>query len=133
MADVEKTVSATYINPFDTAPEKIESFATILEIAPEPAPKEPERPPTIFDAPEASGKPNFKAAAVGFAAVCACVWLVTAGSQPGSVPRISTSAVESGTSSTGSLTGSENQEKKRNSASSRRQEVREKLQEGSEY
>ena len=69
MADVEKTVSATYINPFDTAPEKIESFATILDVAPVPAPAEPERPPTIFDAPEVTGKLNFKAAAVGFAAV----------------------------------------------------------------
>lgn len=69
MADVEKTVSDTYVNPFEKNPEEVKSFASILEIAPEPAPKEPARPPTIFDAPEVSGKLNFKAAAVGFAAV----------------------------------------------------------------
>lgn len=133
LIDVEKTVSATYINPFDTAPEKIESFATIFDVAPAPTPKEPERPPTIFDAPEVTGKINFKAAAVGFAAVCACVWLVTAGSQPSSAPKISASAIEAGNSSTGSLTGSEDGDKKANSASERRKEVREKREEISEY
>lgn len=133
MADVEKTVSETYVNPFEKSPEEIKSFATILDIAPEPAPKEPKRPPTIFDAPEVSGKLNFKAAAMGFAAVGACVWLVTAGSQPSSAPRISTSSIESLGSSTGSLSGSENQAKKANTASERRKELREKALEDSQY
>lgn len=98
--------------------------ATVVK--PTPAVRESERPATIFDAPETLKRNRFKTAAVGFAAFCACAWLITEGSRPGSSgTKIATSAVESRETSTGSsFTGSERE--KANSASARRQEVRER-------
>lgn len=128
MADVEKTVSETYINPFDKSPEKIESFATILEIPRENSAPEPYVPASIFTVDKTEPKAPFPAfkIAMGGLAVCSLAFYVSF-SAPSGPQGLSASAVQSrdGSALSGSTSsGSTGSVSPARTSSERREEAR---------
>ena len=95
LADVEKTASETYINPFDTAPESIVSFATILEAPREESTPEPYVPVTIFNEHKLEKRKPVSKFKIAFAGLAVCSVAFYASLSGPSEPSLSTSAVQS--------------------------------------